>query len=220
MSQQSSAIVMFRALVMMVCLIAIPLAALFGTSLPDAFKAMKEGRLPAFIGVAHASTPAANPAEEPPKFEPTGPIVPTGAAAMLAPGGRVDDFGMSQPPKPAAFSSPQPPLAILAAPPVVQDSTPDLPRQGVSGVVPAGYVAPAQPQTSPVTIDAGINAVPRLSCGRWTPMSAPWPKKLSIPLCPFKIPCDNKGPRTICWKRGRAATELSLLLQDVHRRES
>ena len=145
MSQQSSAIVMFRALVMMVCLIAIPLAALFGTSLPDAFKAMKEGRLPAFIGVAHASTPAANPAEEPPKFEPTGPIVPTGAAAMLAPGGRVDDFGMSQPPKPAAFSSPQPPLAILAAPPVVQNSTPDLPRQGVSGVVPAGYVTPAAP---------------------------------------------------------------------------
>ena len=46
MGEQSSAVAMFRALVMMVCLIVIPLAALFGTSLPDAIKALKEGHWP------------------------------------------------------------------------------------------------------------------------------------------------------------------------------
>ena len=157
MSQQSSAIVMFRALVMMVCLIAIPLAALFGTSLPDAFKALKEGRWPALMGVAHASTPAANPSEEPPKFEPSGPLVATGAAATLAPGGRVDEFALAQAPKPAAFTPTQPTLAIPAAAPIVQGSTPDSRQQEVPAVVPVGYVAPVQPQASPTVSGVGVN---------------------------------------------------------------
>ena len=37
---------MFRALVMLACLIAIPLAALFGSSLPAVAKAIRQGRLP------------------------------------------------------------------------------------------------------------------------------------------------------------------------------
>jgi hypothetical protein len=45
-SEQSSTVVAFRAVVMLVCLTAIPLAALFGTSLPGVFKALKEGKWP------------------------------------------------------------------------------------------------------------------------------------------------------------------------------
>ena len=58
---------MFRALVMMVFLIAIPLVALFGTSLPDAIKAVKEGRWPTLTGMAQAflSTHAPNPKPRP-----------------------------------------------------------------------------------------------------------------------------------------------------------
>ena len=41
--EQSPAVAMFRAFVVMVCPVVIALAALFGTSLPDAIKAMKEG---------------------------------------------------------------------------------------------------------------------------------------------------------------------------------
>jgi hypothetical protein len=46
--QQSSGVVVFRAGVMLFCLVAIPLAALFGSSLPGAVKAIQEGRWPSF----------------------------------------------------------------------------------------------------------------------------------------------------------------------------
>ncbi len=44
LSTQSSTTVMCRALVMLTCLVAIPLAAVFGTPLPQMFKALGEGR--------------------------------------------------------------------------------------------------------------------------------------------------------------------------------
>ena len=61
MAEQSSAVAMFRALVMMVCLIAIPLAALFGSSLPDAIKALKEGRWPTLASLSQGPAPAKSP---------------------------------------------------------------------------------------------------------------------------------------------------------------
>jgi hypothetical protein len=65
--QQSSTVVVFRALVMLVCLIAIPLAALFGSSLPTLLKALKEGKWP-LVSAAQAQTAAT----EGPKFVPSG----------------------------------------------------------------------------------------------------------------------------------------------------
>ena len=83
---------MFRALVMLVCMIAIPLAALFGSSLPDAIKALREGHWPKLTaGAGQASTPPEDAArlEEPAKFQPDpgavaihpGPLPPSQAPA-------------------------------------------------------------------------------------------------------------------------------------------
>ena len=41
---QSSAVVTLRALVMLVCLVVVPLAAIFGSSLPQAFNSLVAGR--------------------------------------------------------------------------------------------------------------------------------------------------------------------------------
>ena len=103
--KQSSIVVMLRALVMMACLIAIPLVALFGTSLPDVIKAVKEGRWPTLTGMAHALLPTHTPnpnqdqnrpqnaLDEPAKFEPAGDPLPTGTAAMLARPANVNTLG-------------------------------------------------------------------------------------------------------------------------------
>lgn len=46
MAEQSSASVLFRAVVMLGCLVAVPLAAVFGTSLPEVVKQVLDGRWP------------------------------------------------------------------------------------------------------------------------------------------------------------------------------
>ena len=78
MAQQSSTVTTFRAFVMLVCVLLIPLAAVCGTSFPSVVKAIQNGRCPTladFRGPAEitknslseaprfvpASTPAANP---------------------------------------------------------------------------------------------------------------------------------------------------------------
>lgn len=55
MATQSSTAVMFRALVMLACLVAIPLAAVFGRSLSEVFQSVLGGRWPA--GSAGAPAP-------------------------------------------------------------------------------------------------------------------------------------------------------------------
>jgi hypothetical protein len=90
MTQQSSVVVMFRAFVMLVCLIAIPLAALLGPSLPEVIKAAKEGRWPDLtkaIGMASSSEPAR---DEAPRFVPAPPpaaipVEPAATAGNLSP---------------------------------------------------------------------------------------------------------------------------------------
>ena len=129
MAQQSSAMVMFRALVMMVCLIAIPLAALFGTSLPDAFKAIKEGRWPTLAGAAHASPPTQTALDEPAKFEPAGQPVPARAATL---------FSRSTNGAEPARATPLP-----SDPPQLATHWPGDTAAAGSAVVPAGYVAAA-----------------------------------------------------------------------------
>ena len=84
MAEQSSVVVVFRALVMMACLIAIPLAALFGASLPEALKAIQQGRWPTSAHVAQASADPGNSSEEPAKFEPTPHAAPVPGAAAIA----------------------------------------------------------------------------------------------------------------------------------------
>lgn len=77
---QSSASVMFRAMVMLACLVAIPLAAVFGGSLPEMFKTLLRRHWPSESASAHAlpgdgsrfqpigSTDAAGPATPDPNL--------------------------------------------------------------------------------------------------------------------------------------------------------
>lgn len=64
-AMQSSTAVVFRALVMLACLVAIPLAAVVGKSLPDMARGLLQGRWPA------RSTPTSGPLSEAPRFVPT-----------------------------------------------------------------------------------------------------------------------------------------------------
>ena len=148
---------MFRALVMMAFLIAIPLVALFGTSLPDVIKAVKEGRWPTLTGMAQAflSTHTPNPnqdqnrpqnaPDEPAKFKPAGDPLPTGTAAMLAIPANVNTLAPAAPPINAAGPTDPPPMAP-------RWSAELTPRQ-TSAVVPAGYEAAIDPaaHAAPVT---------------------------------------------------------------------
>jgi hypothetical protein len=143
-AEQSSAVVMFRALVMMVCLIAIPLAAIFGTSLPDAIKSIKDGRWPTvtFTNAAHASTPATPSQQEPPKFEPMGPVAPAPMVATV------------QQIQPAATSSMPPQLAA--------NWPGEVPQRQASPVVPVGYEAPSDPFLRPAATKSNLVPVDKL----------------------------------------------------------
>ncbi len=131
---------MFRALVMMVFLIAIPLAALFGSSLPDAIKALKEGRWPSLASLTQGPSPAKTAAglEEPPKFEPGAAGAPTAPAPM--------------PVSPTTATEPASPATALDPPP----PAPSRPGEGnqppAAGVVPAHYETAVDPGPPPAAL--------------------------------------------------------------------
>ncbi len=71
MAEQSSTVVAFRALVMLVCLILIPVAAFCGGSFPAVVKAIQSGHWPTLADFRGQSGPPANQATEAPRFRPT-----------------------------------------------------------------------------------------------------------------------------------------------------
>jgi len=83
---QSSVTVIFRALVMLSCLVAIPLAALFGGSLPDIVHALLNGRLPQFSTSASLAS-AGGTTDAVPLFEPMR-LSDAGPSAAAEPIGR------------------------------------------------------------------------------------------------------------------------------------
>jgi hypothetical protein len=122
-SEQSSAVVMFRALVMLVCLVAIPLAALFGSSLPAVVKAFQAGRLPTLAELKGTPSPAANIPSEAPPFVPQGTATPINStSSVMIPG------------------APNTQPAALNPPPLASRWPGSNPNPSASGVVPAGYV--------------------------------------------------------------------------------
>ena len=74
MSMQSSPAVMLRALVMLACVVAIPLAAVFGKSMPEFFRTLFNGRWPT------ASAPPRASSDENSHFGPRLPTLPDVAA--------------------------------------------------------------------------------------------------------------------------------------------
>lgn len=141
MGEQSPAVAMFRAFVVMVCPVVIALAALFGTSLPDAIKAMKEGHWPTLASVWPGSAPAKAPtaADEPAKFEPAAGAVASNATATVAP--TAPTAGPARTPLP------------VEPPPLATSWPADAARGGAAGVVPASYETAADPRPQPAASD-------------------------------------------------------------------
>jgi len=143
-SEQSSVVVMFRALVMLVCLIAIPLAALFGSSLPMVVEAVRQGRCPTLAELRGTSVPRQSSLSDAPPFTPT----PPGAQSL---------------PGVPSLVGPQPPPG---SPPLLGDHTPaanDSLRQPVSGAppVPWSNQGAEAPAVLPARYDAPLDRVGR-----------------------------------------------------------
>ncbi|MGD0899729.1 MAG: hypothetical protein ABR915_18000 [Thermoguttaceae bacterium] len=139
MSEQSSVVVMFRALVMLVCLIAIPLAALFGSSLPAVVKAVQEGRWPGLAELRGSSGSRQNAGalSEAPRFIPN---------AATAPGSATPPAVFIQPPDADWPAKPLPAVPGVRG----QDAQRSADARTsadtrVSAVVPARYDAPLEP---------------------------------------------------------------------------
>jgi hypothetical protein len=143
LAEQSSIVVMFRALVMLVCLIAIPLAALFGSSLPEAIHALREGRWPVLSITVPSQPPSTEKkTSEPNGFQPSPPVVPMPSPVAVA----------AEPQKPGADVLAVAPANPFASSQAVLGPAGEMPS---SAVVPAKYealasaVTPAMPASPP-----------------------------------------------------------------------
>ena len=155
MSEQSSVVVMLRALVMLVCLIVIPLAALFGSSLPAVVQAVpavvqavRQGRLPTLAELRGSGAAQQNTLSEAPPFAPTSPE--TGPTSGPAAGG------------PAAAGDPMPAPNDPLHQPASGPPAPSLRSTGGEKptVVPAEFDAPLDRPGGPLGVVADANASP------------------------------------------------------------
>ena len=128
---QSSTATVFRALVMLGCLVAIPLAALVGKSLPDMVKGLVGQRWPAGSASAFGSL------EEAQRFEPAAPtsVPPSASAGQMG-------SGWQPPSPPDTPSRPGPAVGSLDSP-----------------VIAAGHQSPLGPAPSLVVPAGGLRAV-------------------------------------------------------------
>jgi hypothetical protein len=153
-AQQSSALVMFRALVMLLCLLAIPAAALFAPSMPEIVKAIREKRWPVLAGPSQG-TPPPSRTEEPRRFVPdnTKPLAAASPAALPGPatppavtpagGAQVYTPGQQSPPSdvvPAGYQAAVEPYGKAPAAPM-PGGEPPLPSRGAD--VEPGRAAPS-----------------------------------------------------------------------------
>lgn len=142
---QSSAVVTLRALVMLVCLVAVPLAAIFGSSLPQAFNSLVQGRgLPSFTGTARATDDARSRGGDAPIFA-SSPETPL-RVEPASPAQRMDNTGSLW--APGAISS----ATDRAGAEVSPRAEPSGPAASAASQnplpVPAGQAAPRDPRTA------------------------------------------------------------------------
>jgi hypothetical protein len=69
MAEQSSSVVAFRALIILICLVLVPVAAFCGSSYPAVVKAIQSGRWPALADFHNPSTPGSQGTEAP-RYQP------------------------------------------------------------------------------------------------------------------------------------------------------
>jgi hypothetical protein len=154
---QSSTVTVFRAFVMLVCLIAIPLAALFGSSLPGMVKALQEGRWP----LVKVSVPP-RPLEEAP------PFVRNGTPAQ--------GLALGNPPASRDARDLRVASDTLLAPACLPGVNPD--ERGNSGVVPARYDISIPPVTVTMldtllaATSSGLSETPADTANKLTPVTS------------------------------------------------
>jgi hypothetical protein len=95
MAEQSSSVTAFRALVMLICLILIPVAAFCGSSFPAVVKAIQSGRWPSLADFRGAAGPVTSQATEAPRYVPTPANCIPQATNQNAMGGAAARSGLS-----------------------------------------------------------------------------------------------------------------------------
>ena len=133
MNTQSSATVALRALVMLVCLVVVPLAAIFGTSIPSSLRQPLER----YFGINSGSTTTAALSEAP-RYVPNAASTPSPLVSAENPPAAMPPVASPSPLLPASA-----PLLVnpLGSP---QNQAWDTDRAS-STIIPAGYQAPLEP---------------------------------------------------------------------------
>jgi hypothetical protein len=157
---QSSAAVVLRALVMLVCLVAIPLAALFGSALPKYVRTVMDGRWPGSLS-ADGGTPG-----EVPQFQAVVPgVTPLAQAAQMMPDWPAN--GLREGPK-SAHAVHEPSLPTVTAAVYEAPLGPAMGRAGggqsVEGVASSYQSAPGP---------AASDLAPARNPSAWTPPAQP-----------------------------------------------
>ncbi len=129
MAEQSSTVTTLRALVMIICVILIPLAAVCGTLYPGVMKALQNGRWPTMADFRSANNASRSDLSDAPSFvpKPVAPTATTNAPAMNATGPRLQGSGWPEQP------STMPGQALARA------------LRGGSDVVAVNYEVPVEP---------------------------------------------------------------------------
>ena len=165
MSNQSSAVVTFRAFVMVAFLVAIPAVALFGTNLPDTLRQLAErhlgisfnGTSPGTLSdaplIAARSNGALGSGGVPADAAPVAPVdisIPTESFTPPAnPGGAMAGLPMAIPPAADRFAQATPLPAATPPPPSAMPASATIPAHVDGSVVPVGYNAPLDPAAVP-----------------------------------------------------------------------
>ena len=141
MAEQSSTVAAFRALVMLICLILIPVAAFCGSSFPAVVKAIQTGRWPTLADFRGPAGPSSGQATEAPRFMPSPPALPRVSHAVRG--------GVGPGPQDATTRSP-----VIAAnytapisPPTWSDTgrSTSFPQNKEPGIGPARGLSPLPP---------------------------------------------------------------------------
>jgi hypothetical protein len=150
---QSSAVVTLRALVMLLCLVLVPLAAIFGSALPQAFESLVEGRgIPRITRTANQADDARSRGGEAPAFGGAGQR--QAAGEPIPPRGILDGTGSLWAPGVASSTSPgrDSPADATTAPP--RSPAPELPV-GPSSAIGIGTGTSPAPTAQAIAMQAG-----------------------------------------------------------------
>jgi hypothetical protein len=146
MAEQSSTVVAFRALVMLICLILIPVAAFCGGSFPAIVKAIQSGSWPTLTDFRGPSGPPLSQATEAPRFLP-GPLANSPRAADAKLSALPNDSNLVLP----AETPQSPVLPISYTSPVASHESSDpgqstsFPQSKSLGIAPSRGLSPVPP---------------------------------------------------------------------------